>query len=193
MIILARHGQTLWNKEKRLQGWLNSPLSDLGIAQAKNVASKIIQLVNPNEVEIVSSPLGRAFETAKIIAAALTIHENNINTTSLLKEFSFGIWEGMTMSEVKETHFVQWNNRAADKWNYQIPQGESYRLIAKRAEQWLENTSDTETKIAVSHQVIGRVIRGIYLGLDEHATMSLIQENNHIITLKHGQENLIVA
>jgi len=97
------------------------------------------------------------------------------------------------MSEVKETHFVQWNNRAADKWNYQIPQGESYRLIAKRAEQWLENTSDTETKIAVSHQVIGRVIRGIYLGLDEHATMSLIQENNHIITLKHGQENLIVA
>jgi len=42
MIILARHGQTLWNKEKRLQGWLNSPLSDLGIAQAKNVASKII-------------------------------------------------------------------------------------------------------------------------------------------------------
>jgi probable phosphoglycerate mutase len=193
VIILARHGQTLWNKEKRLQGWQNSPLSDIGVVQAERVAQQIAKIIENNEVKLISSPLGRAFDTAKIIASELAIKESNINTSPLLKEFCFGIWEGLTPQEIKEKYLEQWNKRTADKWNYIIPRGESYHLVAKRAEQWLENESDTNNIIAISHEGIARVIRGIYLGLNEQKTMSLRQENNHIVILENNIEKIITV
>jgi len=193
VIILARHGQTLWNKEKRLQGWQNSPLSDVGKIQAERVAQKIAKIVENTEIKLVSSPLGRAIDTAKIIASALAIKENDINTSPLLKEHAFGIWEGLTHQEIKEKYLEQWNKRAEDKWNYVIPQGESYYLVAQRVEQWLENESNTDNIVAVSHAGISRVLRGIYLGLNEQETMSQHQENNQIIVLDNNGEEVITV
>ena len=191
MIILARHGQTEWNKVKRLQGWKNSPLTELGKEQALCVAQEIKSLVGSTDINLVTSPLGRAFDTANIIAKELGRNEKDVKPDALLKEYSFGDWGGMTSLQVKEKYFEQWQSRKIDKWNYVIPGGESYFLVAKRAERWLLTLSDNILTVAVSHEMIGRVIRGIYLGLDEKQTLMKNQKNNEIILLEHGVEKII--
>jgi probable phosphoglycerate mutase len=191
MIILARHGQTEWNKVKRLQGWKNSPLTELGEQQALKVAQEIKNLVGCSDVNLVTSPLGRAFDTAKIIASELGKDKQDVKPNALLKEYSYGDWGGMTSLQVKDKYYEQWKGRQDDKWNYVVPGGESYSLVAKRAEKWLLSLSDNILTIAVSHEMIGRVIRGIYLGLDEKQSLMKSQKNNEIILLEHGVELFI--
>ena len=61
MIIIVRHGQTYWNMEKKLQGWKNSNLTEIGIQQAINVSSFLEQFLNGKSVNVFISPLGREF------------------------------------------------------------------------------------------------------------------------------------
>ena len=69
-IYLARHGETLWNKTQRLQGQLDSELTSLGKIQSLDVANK---LVTKNIDLIISSPLGRALESAYICQEKLKV------------------------------------------------------------------------------------------------------------------------
>ncbi|MGD9616911.1 MAG: histidine phosphatase family protein, partial [Alphaproteobacteria bacterium] len=71
-IFLVRHGETEWNRARRYQGWLDSPLTPEGIAQAEAIGRLLSRLPEAAEAEIVASPLGRARHTAAIIAACLT-------------------------------------------------------------------------------------------------------------------------
>lgn len=192
LIILARHGQTEWNKVKRVQGWKNSPLTELGKLQAKNVAEVIAKIAHNNDIALFSSPLGRAYDTARIISNKLA-SEVSIEISPLLKEYSYGDWEGLSLNEVKEQRPEEWKNRKSDKWNYVVSGGESYYMVSERAKAWLDSLPKNRIIIAVSHQMIGRTIRGSYLGLSSESTMSLAQENNEIVILKDGAENILVA
>ncbi|MCI2284085.1 histidine phosphatase family protein [Colwellia sp. MSW7] len=62
-LYLARHGETLWNRTRRLQGQLDSELTDLGNLQSAQIAD---ELVTKNIQLIISSPLGRAVKSATI-------------------------------------------------------------------------------------------------------------------------------
>lgn len=192
MIVLARHGQTEWNKIDRLQGWKNSPLTDLGQQQARNVSKVIGNLINGTKVSFFSSPLGRAHDTAKIISRSLACN-HEISIDPLLKEYSYGDWAGLTTVEVKGQRLSEWNSRIEDKWNYVVPGGESYSLVSKRAKAWLDDLSEDHTILAVTHQMIARTIRGAYLGLDNESTMALTQDNNEIIVLRNGAETKLSA
>jgi len=191
MLVLARHGQTEWNQVKRLQGWKNSPLTQLGEEQALHVAKEINKLVGKAEVHLVASPLGRSLQTARIVASEMGKSENYLKLDTLLKEYSYGDWGGMTSEEVKHKYFEQWSRRQTDKWNYVVPGGGSYSIVASRAERWLLNLPDKVITVAVSHEMIGRVIRGIYLGLDEKQTLAKNQKNNEIILLRDGNESIV--
>lgn len=193
MLILARHGQTEWNTVQRLQGWQNSPLTELGKRQAKAVAKRIAALTQGKEVELHSSPLGRALDTAIIVASELNLSDEDIKQEPLLKEYSYGIWEGLTLAEVRANYPDQWRLRNEDKWSYVIPDGESYGLMAERAKAWLEKLPEEATIVAVSHQMIGRVIRGLYLGLDKPDILSLSQDNDEIALLDGGRERIVRA
>lgn len=71
-ILLVRHGQTLWNVEKRWQGQLDSPLTELGKRQALATGRELRRyLGNVDRVSITTSPLGRAMQTTKIIQAEI--------------------------------------------------------------------------------------------------------------------------
>ena len=192
MIVLARHGQTEWNKIDRLQGWENSPLTKLGEQQARNVAKIVGNLINGSDVSFFSSPLGRAHDTAKIISSSLA-DRIEIELDPLLKEYSYGDWAGLTSAEVKGQRSNEWNSRIKDKWNYVVPGGESYSLVSKRAKAWLNGLPEGHTILAVTHQMIARTIRGYYLGLDNQGTMALTQDNNEIIILKDGAETKLSA
>ena len=70
-VLLVRHGETEWNRARRYQGWLDSPLTPEGIAQAEAIGRRLCRLPEAEEAEIVASPIGRARRTAEIIAECL--------------------------------------------------------------------------------------------------------------------------
>jgi uncharacterized phosphatase len=95
LIALIRHGQTDWNRALRMQGRTDIPLNDSGREQARVAASALAG--EPWDV-VVSSPLGRARETAEIIAAALGVPLGA--TYDELTEQDFGEAEGTLVSEL---------------------------------------------------------------------------------------------
>ena len=94
-IVLIRHGQTDWNREERLQGATDVPLNDAGRQEARAVAAHLRGGAIPWDV-LVSSPLGRAVETARIIGAVLGLEL--AGTCAELVERGFGIHEGSTLA-----------------------------------------------------------------------------------------------
>lgn len=97
-LILLRHGETVWNKERRLQGQTDIPLSPEGIRMIREAADNLTTLQIHID-RILSSPLGRAMETARHIASHIDYPENAILADPLFTERSFGAGEGLTYEE----------------------------------------------------------------------------------------------
>jgi probable phosphoglycerate mutase len=95
-ILLARHGETDWNREGRFQGWADPPLNDAGRAQARELAER---LRNTPFDAVYSSDLRRAHETADIVAAP---HDVPVVTDPGLREIDVGSWSGLTHAEIEE-------------------------------------------------------------------------------------------
>lgn len=94
-LIVVRHGQTQWNKQKRLQGKTDIPLNDHGIGQAKALAQalKNFWLID----RIITSPLKRAKETAAFCAK---LCDRPLEIDERLTEIDFGEWEGLTFDQI---------------------------------------------------------------------------------------------
>jgi len=117
----VRHGETDWNKEKRLQGWQGVPLNEEGRAQATATAA---QLKDRNIDLIISSDLQRAHQTAGIIGKTLN---TEVVTDPGLRERSYGTFEGKIVSEITEE---EWSRLRTH--NYNPEQGESLQEMETR-------------------------------------------------------------
>lgn len=95
-VILWRHGLTGWNSEGRIQGQLDPPLSDVGVAEADKAAA-LLATLRPSA--LVSSDLRRARETAAALANRTDLA---VRTDERLRERSWGEWEGLTHAEIAE-------------------------------------------------------------------------------------------
>lgn len=94
-LYITRHGETKWNTERRLQGWLNSPLTEKGILQGR----KLNEAVRMYEIsKIYSSPSERAVKTAISAKGDLDLE---IELLDDLREMYMGEWEGRTLEEIK--------------------------------------------------------------------------------------------
>ncbi len=155
MIYLIRHGQTDWNAEQRLQGQKDIPLNDLGREQAARNGVKLSKLLaNPQDFDFVASPLGRTRETMEIIRGRMGLDPTKYRKDERLLEISFGDWEGYTFEEIRVESNDAVDERQVRKWDYQQPNGESYKMLCDRISIWL-NSVDQDT-VAVCH---GGVIR----------------------------------
>jgi broad specificity phosphatase PhoE len=94
-ILLARHGETDWNREGRFQGWSDPPLNDLGREQARVLAG---QLADDPFDAVYSSDLRRAYETALIVAEP---HGVPVVADQGLREIDVGSWSGLTRDEIE--------------------------------------------------------------------------------------------
>lgn len=95
-ILLARHGETDWNRTGRWQGWADPPLNETGRAQARELAEQLRTI--PFDA-VYSSDLRRAHETAAIVAEP---HRVPVVTEPGLREIDVGSWSGLTWSEIDE-------------------------------------------------------------------------------------------
>jgi broad specificity phosphatase PhoE len=98
VLLLARHGETDWNRENRWQGWADPPLNETGRAQARALAE---QLRDTPFDAVYSSDLRRAHETAEIVAAP---HGVPVMPDPGLREIDVGSWSGLTHAEIEERY-----------------------------------------------------------------------------------------
>uniref|UniRef100_UPI0025E82D89 histidine phosphatase family protein n=1 Tax=uncultured Corynebacterium sp. TaxID=159447 RepID=UPI0025E82D89 len=97
-LLLIRHGQTTYNATGRMQGHLDTELSEVGLSQARAAADL---LVDKQITAIVSSDLIRARDTAAVIGEKLGI---KVDVDKRLRETHLGDWQGMTSAEVDEQY-----------------------------------------------------------------------------------------
>jgi len=190
-IYLLRHGQTEWNVEGRYQGQLNSPLTSLGIEQAKQNALKLQKYLNINEVKLFASPLGRARETAEIIAQECGVDVSKIIFEEDIQEVNYGIFEGQTKAYCKDVYAKEFSEREANKFTYVLEGGESYENVFVRLKRWLTSVEEEEVIVVVAHEMINRALRGIYCQLPNDKMLTLRQPNDVLIKLENGVENIL--
>ncbi len=94
-LLLARHGETDWNRELRIQGSSDIPLNALGREQARALAEELAEVQLD---AIYSSDLSRARETAEAVAAS---HGLEVRLDPRLRERAFGSWEGLTREDIE--------------------------------------------------------------------------------------------
>lgn len=127
-IILLRHGQTDYNATGRMQGHLDSVLSEVGRDQAHAVG-EYFREYRPRISRIVSSDLLRAADTARIVAQHLDL---DVHLDQRLRETNLGSWQGMARTEVDTDYPGQravWRHDAT----WAPPGGESRVDVAQRA------------------------------------------------------------
>jgi broad specificity phosphatase PhoE len=93
-ILLARHGETDWNAERRVQGHTDRPLNDAGIAQARALAD---ELADERIDAVYASDLARALDTARVVAESRGL---SVVPVQELRERNFGTWEGLLDEEI---------------------------------------------------------------------------------------------
>jgi len=157
-LYLVRHGQTAFNAEGRVQGWLDVPLDDTGLLQAQRVAQRFS--AKPIQA-IYSSPLRRAADTARAIGQACG---REVIFDERLREYHMGDWTGLTGEEIAATT----PGFRMDDPDLAIPNGESaqdmHRRVASLLQDWIMRHMG-ETIVAVSHGGTLGALIGTMLGL----------------------------
>jgi broad specificity phosphatase PhoE len=160
-LLIARHAETAWNVEKRIQGWTNSNLTRTGTHQAQALAERMRTL---KLTAIYSSDAQRALRTAECVALW---HNVDVTPIEDLRETGWGEWEGMTADEIAERFPDLWNrfvargqDMGADDSDWEtttlVPGGEcvkdcSERIGAVLSEIRRVHTGDTERILLVGH------------------------------------------
>lgn len=154
-VIVVRHGETKWNKEKRWQGHLDSQLTPKGLSQARALARR---LMRQHFTALYSSDLGRAYETAQIISAA-TGH--NVSPDARLRERNLGIFQGLTSEEIRTAHAQEYELYRARDPDHVLSGGESLRQQVERNARCFEDLAQRhlgESILIVTH---GGVLSGL--------------------------------
>ena len=184
-LYFVRHGETDWNKTARYQGQADIPLNETGRVQAQR-NGEILRPLLPKiaEADFVSSPLGRAVETAKIVREALGLDPKAFRLEPQLMEVHYGHWEGHLASELAETDPQGVAAKALDPFGWRPTGGESYADLMDRIAAWLK-TVERDT-VAISHGGVSRVARGAVLGLATAEVPYLDVPQDKVLILRDG-------
>ena len=172
-IYLVRHGQVEGHEEKRYNGQVNVPLTQLGREQSARVCDF---LANHSLAAVYSSDLDRSHHCAELIACA---HGLKVNSEGSLRELSIGDWEGRTWAELQEAYPDHWQERLRDLVNFQVPGGESLQDAADRirptVQKIIKNHTDSEV-VLVAHGGTNRIILLDAIGAPLDQAFSLEQD-----------------
>lgn len=195
-LILVRHGETLSNRENRVQGITDTELSAFGRMQVE----KLSESLQKESIDaIVSSPLKRAYETAQAIAQ---YHCVPVELEKNLQELNHGDFEDMAMEELKEKHLPFLNKWFLDPASVVMPNGESLLDVQVRAWRAIEKIINASKNVlVVSHSMTIMTILCRIRNMDlsfarevrvDVASKTIVEfrDGNGIITLLNDKSHL---
>jgi probable phosphoglycerate mutase len=160
VIAFVRHGQTAVNREGRLQGRIDAPLSELGTRQADELGAA---LASAAVTRVVSSPLQRAQSTAAAIARA---HGLTVDVDERLIELDYGEWDGSTFRDIPSVVWASWQQDVT----FAPPGGEALTDVTARVADFCVDTLGDDLVVAVSHVSPIKAAACLALGTDERAS-----------------------
>jgi broad specificity phosphatase PhoE len=180
----VRHGQSTWNREHRIQGQLDPPLSEEGRAQAAHVAKRLAWR-RPHA--IYASDLRRAMQTAEPIAAATGVP---VQAMTELREIFLGEWEGLHTGELAERYPDAWAKWTVEpNWDL-VPGGEGADVFETRIGAALDGVMERHPhadSIVVTHggviqvalhRIVGRPSRGLFPFRISNASITIVESRD---------------
>jgi broad specificity phosphatase PhoE len=171
-LILARHGETVWNVKRVFRGRADVELDEVGIKQAKLLGK---YLSNWRLEAIYSSSMKRALDTANIVARYQKV---GVHTAEGLIDFDYGEWQSLHEQKVKRLYPTLHNEWHNNPHKVKMPGGESLEDVRRRA---VDVVGDILSKhkgsvVLVSHRVVLKVLICYLLGLDNSHFWNISQD-----------------
>ena len=165
-LIVARHGETEWNAERRLQGQQDIPLNSRGRSQALPMARLLRSIPL---IQVHSSTLQRCQQTARPIAEA-NIGRPNVVSSDLLKETALGVLEGELIGRQSTAEMTRhYQDLSRDEIRYRVPNGENLHDVAARVQRFFIDRchllKGQGTHLIVGHRNVNKMIVKYLLGL----------------------------
>ncbi|NLY80998.1 MAG: histidine phosphatase family protein [Lysinibacillus sp.] len=157
-LYFVRHGETEWNKEGRLQGWLDSPLTTRGITQ---IAQLKKQLQRVRFSAVYASPANRAYQSAILLVG----HNLKIQRDERLQEIHLGSWQGRRIEDIEKEDYARYNQYIDRPAEYTPDTGESFQQVMERMNEFFNDciaNHQSGNILIISH---GVAIRAFILSL----------------------------
>ncbi|UFU07886.1 histidine phosphatase family protein [Ruania halotolerans] len=170
-VLLWRHGQTDYNAAGRLQGQVDIPLNQTGIAQAQ-AAARLLAASRPSV--IVASDLVRAHATAQVLGE---LTDTAVSTDTRLRERSFGEWEGLTHDQVAQgwpEQFDVWRSGGYPEGVGAETRGDVGHRFAAAIQECSDALGEQDVLVVTSH--------GAAIGIGISALLGLDPESSHVIS-----------
>jgi broad specificity phosphatase PhoE len=186
-VLLVRHGATEWSVDGRHTGSTDIDLTAEGRREAVALGVTLHRMLEHDTQPplVFSSPLGRSLETARTALA-----EHSPEVTDALKEFDYGIYEGLTTAEIR-AKVPDW-----ELFSHGCPEGESLPQVVARADSFvakLERVAVGRTVVAFTHGHFSRVLTARLIGLpgitadilfNDTASIALVEERRGLLVLR---------
>jgi broad specificity phosphatase PhoE len=184
-IYIARHGETTWNVEGRIQGRSDPGLSPKGEQQS---LALLDHLKNRSLSAIYTSNLQRSILTAQPIANHFGLP---IRKESGLDEIAFGILEGRNLYQFDEVTQSEWRRFKDDRFNYRIPGAENYTDVANRIKPFIEKTlrdHEGQEVLIVGHRVVNRLLIGTLMEFPIEWVLKIEQTHDCLYLIQRSDE-----
>ena len=183
-IWFLRHGQTVWNAERRIQGQLESELTAQGLEDAARQA-RLMAPILADDPPCYVSPIGRAQATAQIALGG-----RPFTSDARLAEAHAGEWQGLLRDDVIRDHP---GTLAPDITAFELflaaPGGEGFDAFERRIMEFVNEL--TKPTVVVAHGLWGQVLRGRILGLPRAEMGGLKNEQGCVYLLENGTESVL--
>ena len=182
-IYIARHGETTWNAEGKIQGRSDPDLSPKGYTQSLRLLEKLKE--RPISA-IYTSTLKRSILTAEPIAQHLGLP---IRKRSELDEIAFGIFEGVKFTEVEGHLRQEWDRFKENRLTYHIPGAENYTDVAERVNPLKEKVlreHEGQDILIVAHRGVNRMLVGLLLEISLEEALNIEQTNECLYLIQRN-------
>ena len=192
---IARHGETVFNAARRLQGdHPHTPLTRAGFAQANEMGEALARFLGEAPaITLWASNTGRALQTLAVIAEHLALDWHGARHDPRLTEIGMGSWGGRYYADLLDGPLPV---IAPTGLLHPAPDGEHYPEIAARVSDWLAETADDAgDRLVIMHGISSRVLRGIMTGQAEHpefgAPIAAGLPQGSVVMIENGVETVV--
>jgi len=189
-LILIRHGESTWNRERRIQGQLDPPLSEQGHQQARRVAGRLAR----RQVEaLYTSDLLRASQTAAPIASAIGVEARPMKE---LREIFLGDWEGLHADELAQRFPEAWDAWTREpSWDV-VPRGEGASAFEARVASAIEHLFEQHSHgdaIVVTHGGVIQIALHSVVGRPSHGLFPFRISNGSVTIVERRNGRMVIA